>query len=67
MGNPFEDAMKNILERVGTETDPELVTYNTLKPYHFKGLERKYGIENVARYIKIMEAKRQGIPRLGEN
>ncbi len=67
MGNPFEDAMQNTLKRVGSETDEDLITYNKLKPYHFRGLNRRYGVDNVNRYIKLMEAKRQGIDRIGEN
>lgn len=67
MANPFEEAMQSTLKRVGTETDEDLVLYESLKPYHFRGLNRKYGETNVNRYIKIMEAKRAGIKRLGEN
>ena len=64
--NPYEEAMKNTLKRVGTETDEDLLIYEKLEPFHFKGLNRRYGIENVNRYIKIMEAKRVGIDRIGE-
>ena len=66
MANPFEDAMKNTLDRLGVEQDEDLMIYNDLKPYHFAGLNRRYGVENVNRYIKIMEAKRLGIKRIGE-
>ena len=66
MSDPFEDAMQNTLKRVGTETDQDLVTYNSLKPYHFEGLNRRYGIVSVNHYIKIMEARRLGIKRRGE-
>jgi len=66
MANPFEEAMKNTLTRIGEEIDEDLITYNKLKPHHFQGLTRRYGFENVQRYIKIMESKRKGIPRLGE-
>lgn len=65
--NPFSDAMQNVLERTGTETDEDLITYNKLKPYHFRAFNRRYGTKNVNRYIKIMEARRQGIPRIGED
>ena len=66
MANPFEEAMQNTLARVGVEQDEDLVTYNKLEDYHFQGLNRRYGAEAVNRYIKIMEAKRQGIKRIGE-
>ena len=64
--NPFEQAMGNMMDRLGIEQDEDLITYEQLKPFHFEGLTRKYGVDNVNRYIKIMEAKRQGIPRVGE-
>ena len=66
MTNPFEDAMKNTLNRIGEETDKDLITYNRLTPFHFRGLTRMYGMKEVNRYIKIMEARRAGIPRVGE-
>mgnify|MGYP001573482975 CR=1 FL=1 len=62
--NPFEEAMNNTLKRVGVETDQELVHYATLKDTHFRALTRRFGFDNVQRYIRIMEAKRAGIPRL---
>ena len=66
MSSPFEDAMQNTLDRLGVEQDDDLVIYNKLEDYHFKGLNRRYGTEAVNRYIKIMEAKRLGIKRIGE-
>jgi len=65
--NPFSDAMQNILKRVGTETDKDLVVYEKLEDYNFRALNRRYGSDNVNRYIRIMEARRQGIPRIGED
>ena len=64
MGNPFEQAMKNTLDRVGAETDPALIQYSTLKNTHFRALQRRFGFDNVQRYVRVMEAKRAGIPRL---
>ena len=64
MANPFEQAMKNTLKRAGVETDQELVNYSKLQDTHFRALTRRYGFDNVQRYVRIMEAKRQGIPRL---
>jgi hypothetical protein len=64
--NPFEQAMGNILDRLGEEQDEDLIMYEKMTPFIFRGLARRYGQEEVNRYIKIMEAKRQGIPQLGD-
>ncbi len=66
MGNLYEDAAQNIAKRSGQETDTDLATYNSLKPYHFEGLQRKYGFEDVRRYIVLMESKRLGIKTVSE-
>ena len=62
--NPFKDAANNIAARFGQETDTELIQYGQLKDHHFGGLVRRYGFEDVRRYIQLMEAKKAGIPRL---
>lgn len=62
--NPFERAMERIAKRAGEETDKDLITYNSLKPYHFEYLQRKYGFEDTRRYITMMESKRLGIKPL---
>ena len=64
MVNPFEQAMKNTLKRAGVETDQELVQYAKLKDTHFRAITRRFGFDNVQRYVKIMEAKRLGISRI---
>ena len=64
MGNPYEDAANNTAKRAGIETDNELIQYGQLQDYHFRGLERRYGFEQVRRYITLMEARKAGIPRL---
>ncbi len=64
MGNPYEDAANNTAARSGIETDNELIQYGRLDDQHFKGLVRRYGFEDVRRYIQLMEAKRAGIPRI---
>ncbi len=60
----YERAANNIAKRSGAETDTELLVYNKLDDFNFRGLVRRYGFNDVARYIKIMESKKQGIPRL---
>ena len=64
MESPFERAMKNTLERVGVEQDQELIAYSKLKDTHFRAITRRFGFDNVQRYIRVMEAKKAGIPRL---
>jgi hypothetical protein len=62
----YEQAVQNIASRAGQDTDQDLVTYNRLKPYHFKALQNKYGFEDVRRYIVMMESKKKGIKTLPE-
>jgi hypothetical protein len=64
MNNPFAQAMDNTMKRAGVEQDMELVTYGKLQDTHFRALTRRFGFDNVQRYIRVMEAKRAGIPRL---
>lgn len=66
MTSPFEEAMQNTMKRLGMETDEDLIKYEKLEPRHFRGLSRKYGFNNVKRYVKIMESRRKGIKRIGE-
>lgn len=66
MSNPFQQAMQNTMKRLGMETDDDLITYEKLQPYHFRALTRRYGLDNVERYIKVMESRRKGIKRIGE-
>jgi hypothetical protein len=62
----YEQAVQNIAARAGQDTDQDLITYNRLKPYHFKALQNKYGFEDVRRYIVMMESKKKGIKTLPE-
>jgi len=47
---------------MGVETDPEVLLYDGLGKDDFSGLVRRYGFEDVRRYIQTMETKRVGIP-----
>ena len=60
----YDKAANAIAERAGAETDTDLITYDKLDDFNFRGLVRRYGFNNVARYIKLMESKKAGIPRL---
>ena len=62
--NPFKSAANAIAARHGKDTDTELIQYGQLESHHFSGLVRRYGFEDVRRYIQLMEAKKAGIPRL---
>ena len=62
--NPFKSAANAISARHGQEVDTELLEYLQLKDYHFSGFVRRYGFEDVRRYIQLMETKKAGIPRL---
>lgn len=46
--------------QVGKSSDVDLNLYEQLKPKHFEALVQKYGADEILRYIKVMEAKRQG-------
>ena len=62
--SPFDSAMENTLKRIGAETDQSIIAYNKLQPTNFRALQRRYGFDNVQRYIRVMEAKRAGIDRI---
>jgi hypothetical protein len=51
-------ALNRVMTSSDQETDPDLITYNSLKPEHFDAMRKKYGDEHTFRYIKTMEAKR---------
>ncbi len=58
----FDDAIEKTAKRMGVETDPDVMKYESLNKDDFDGLVRRYGFEDVRRYIQTMETKRIGIP-----
>jgi hypothetical protein len=57
-----DKAFDDLLDKTGSgEGDPDLNRYNQLMPSDFKGLEKRFGKDEVDRYIKTMEAKRMGV------
>jgi hypothetical protein len=60
----LQSATRKAFDRIGkvtgTETDPDLSLYNSLKPEHFTGLMREYGEDEIIGYIREMENRRLG-------
>lgn len=61
---PFERAMDNIVNALGGETDPDVLFYNTLEERDFQNMVRRYGFEDVRRYIQTIETKKLGLRRI---
>jgi hypothetical protein len=55
----FARGAEQMKKALGTNFDPELKLYETLKPADFYHLEEVYGPETVERYIRHMELRRQ--------
>lgn len=62
VGNAVQEAFKTTDEAFGHETDPDLRIYDKLNtPEHTQKLVNRYGLEQVAKYVKAMELKRLGV------
>lgn len=53
-----ETAFQSTAKRLGLETSPDMLTYETLAPEDFNDLSKLYGQESVLEYIREMEKKR---------
>jgi len=56
-------AAGHVREATKRPIDPEVAYYESLKPDDLKAIESKYGLEEVGRYIKEMEARRRKVRR----
>lgn len=61
MSKATRKAFDNVGRVANVETDPDLMTYQALKPGDFGKMMGEFGEENVLSYIKAMEARRLGV------
>lgn len=50
--------LERSMKRVGAETNPDVLLYNSLTEEHLSELSKIYGQQSVAEYIRNMESKR---------